>query len=70
MALLIEGEISLRAYKHKVQDSHLQIEKYQKAVEDKDILIKNAAKIMALERDVLDKSYRLNKMETSPMSKL
>lgn len=54
LSLAREGELSLRAYKCKMQASCLQIAKYQKIVEEKDdLLIENEAKIITLEVHML-----------------
>lgn len=59
-----EDKLSLRAYKHEVQESCLQIVKYQEAKEDKDaILVENRAKILSLGGDILDKFEKLKKAE-------
>lgn len=59
-----ESELSLKAYKCKVQTSHLQIAKYQKAIQDKNALfVKNKAKVLKLKGDLLDKSKKLRKMD-------
>lgn len=55
-----KGELWLMAYKYEVQESFLQIGKYQKAMEDKDtFLVENGAKILKLEGDLLNKSEKL-----------
>lgn len=62
LALAREGEISFKAYKHKVHECCLQIVKYQKDVKDKDtFLVENETKILSLEGDVLNKSKKLKK---------
>lgn len=65
-----EEEMLLMAYKHKVQESHLPIEKYQKDVKDKDaILTKNKAKILKLEGDLLNKFEKLRKRTSIVLSR-
>lgn len=52
----------LRVYKCEVQASRLQIAKYQKAIEDKDVILtKNKPIILHLEGDMLNKSKKLKK---------
>lgn len=62
MALAIKCELLLKAYKCEVQESFLQIAKYQKVVEDKNaFLIDNEVKLLSLESNVLDMFKKLKK---------
>lgn len=57
MALTRQGELSLNEYKCEVQESCLQIAKYQKAIEDKyAILVENEAKILSLKDELSPKN--------------
>lgn len=59
LSLARESEVSLRAYKHEVQASYLQIEKYQKVVEDKGTLITEYNAIfLKIEGYLLDKGEK------------
>lgn len=57
-----EYELTHKVYKHEIQEAHLLLAKYQKAIKDKDaILHDNKAINLCLKGNVLDKYEKLKK---------
>lgn len=63
LSLSREGKLWLKAYKHEMQASFLQIEKYLKDMEENDALFaKYSAKLLKMEVNLLDKVKKLRKI--------